>query len=525
MKLTLPPHVSPLRFQAALKAFEQVVGKGWVLASEEDRDSYSDIYAPGSPEEWPASAAVAPGSVEEIQAIVRLANEHKVPLWPISRGKNLGYGSAAPRMPGTVVLDLGRLQKILELDPKLAYCVVEPGVSFFDLYEHIQREQAPLWMSVPGNAWGSVLGNALEHGLGYTPYGQHARNLCGLEVVLPNGELMRTGMGAMQDNRSFHLFPMSYGPDWTHMFSQSNLGVVSKAGLWLQPAPETSLQLTWDIPEEGDVGWVVDTITPLKLAGVIDQNVFVPSWLGKIVLLGQRKDFWDKESAIPEWRVQELLKEHKLGYWQVQIRFYGDEGLNKARADVVKAAFKRHLDAPPHEAWWHQGDPVNMYDTTMGVPTAVPLQMSDWVGGRGAHMGFSPVVPATGAHVVGQLKRSREIIAAHDVDFYASFTIAGRYATNINMLMYDRDNDAQVANMRKLFDALIVDTAKAGYGEYRTHLGWMDKVNDTYNFNGGAQRRLNEAVKDAIDPNGIIAPGKQGVWPAAFRGSGTGGRP
>jgi 4-cresol dehydrogenase (hydroxylating) flavoprotein subunit len=132
-------------------------------------------------------------------------------------------------------------------------------------------------------------------------------------------------------------------------------------------------------------------------------------------------------------------------------------------------------------------------------------------------MGFSPVVPATSKHVLGQLKRSRKIIADHDVDFYASFTIGGRYATNINMLMYDRDNAAQVANIRKMFDELIAGTAAAGYGEYRTHLGWMDPVNATYNFNDGAQRRLNERVKDAIDPNGILAPGKQGVWPSAYR--------
>ena len=518
MKLTLPPGVSAASFQQALRAFTGVVGKDWVLASDEDRDAYSDIYAPGSETEWPAAAALAPGSVEEVQAIVRLANEHRTPLWPISRGKNLGYGAGAPRMPGTIVLDLGRMDRIVELDTTLGICVLEPGVGFFDLYEHLQREKAPLWMSVPGNAWGSVVGNALDHGIGYTPYGLHARNLCGLEVVLPDGGLLRTGMGAMQGNHSWNVFPLSYGPDWTQMFTQSNLGVVTKAGVWLQPAPEASLLLTWDIPEEEDIGWVVDTIVPLKLSGVIDQNVFIPSWLGKIVLKGQRKDFWDKPGAIPESRVRELLKEHKLGYWQVQVRLYGDESINRAKAEVVKRAFRQHLDAPPHEETWRTGDPVSQYDATLGVPSAVALQMGDWVGGRGAHMGFSPVVPAKSQHVLGQLRRSRQIIAEHDVDFYASFTISGRFATNINMLMYDRDNEQQIANIRKLFNALITQTAKAGYGEYRTHLGWMDPVNATFNFNDHAQRRLNEKVKDALDPNGILAPGKQGVWPTVYRG-------
>jgi 4-cresol dehydrogenase (hydroxylating) flavoprotein subunit len=517
LKLTLPPNVSPAQFSAALKAFEGVVGKGWMMASDADRDAYSDLYAPGSEAQWPASAAVAPASTEEVQAIVRIANQYKVPLWPVSRGKNLGYGQAAPRLAGSVVVDLGRMNRVLELDPKLGYCVIEPGVSFFDLYEHIEREKAPLWMSVPGNGWGAVLGNALDHGIGYTPYGLHAKNLCGLEVVMPDGDVMRTGMGGMGNNKASHLFPLSYGPDWTHMFTQSNMGIVTKAGVWLMPEPESSLQLTLDIPNEEDIGWVVDTVAPLKISGLIGQNVFIPSWLGKIVLKGQRKDFWDKPSAIPDWRVKELLKEYKLGYWQVQIRLYGDENVNKAQADVIKAAFKRHLDAPMHEEWWRKGDARNIYDVTVGVPSAVPLQMGDWVGGRSAHLGFSPVVPANSEHVMGQLKRSRKIIADHDVDFYASFTIGGRFANNINMLMYDRDNSTQVENMKNLFNTLIGETAKAGYAEYRTHLGWMDAVNSTFDFNNQAQRRYNEKVKDALDPNGIIAPGKQGVWPSVYR--------
>src|SRR6185295_14569514 len=136
VKLTLPPRVSAARFEQALKAFEGVVGRGWVLASDEDRDTYSDVYAPGTPDQWPASAALAPGSVDEVQALVRLANEYRTPLWPVSRGKNLGYGANAPRMPGTIVLDLGRMNRILDVDAALGFCVLEPGVGFFDLYEH-----------------------------------------------------------------------------------------------------------------------------------------------------------------------------------------------------------------------------------------------------------------------------------------------------------------------------------------------------------------------------------------------------
>ena len=116
---------------------------------------------------------------------------------------------------------------------------------------------------------------------------------------------------------------------------------------------------------------------------------------------------------------------------------------------------------------------MSQYDATLGIPSAVALQMGDWIGGRGGHMGFSPVVPASSQHVLGQLRRSRRIIAEHDVDFYASFTISGRFATNINMLMYDRDNAQQVASIRKLFNALITQTAQAATrSTARTSGGW-----------------------------------------------------
>ena len=161
------------------------------------------------------------------------------------------------------------------------------------------------------------------------------------------------------------------------------------------------------------------------------------------------------------------------------------------------------------------GRPVPPFDPSFGAPSAVPLAMGAWTGGRGAHLGFSPVVPPK-RHVMRQF-RAAAGIAEHDLDFYASFTIGERHANNMNMLMFDRDDPAQIAKVRTLFDELISAAREAGYGEYRTHLDWMDPVGATFDFNNHAQLRLYEKIKDALDPNGIIAPGKQGVWPAAYR--------
>src|SRR6185436_15391367 len=233
----LPPGITAADFNEALEAFRKVVGKDFVFTGEQ-LTPYSDPYSIGNDDSAHlASAAVAPESTEQVQAIVKLANQYRVPLWPVSCGKNHGYGGPAPRMAGTVVLDLNRMNRILEINVDSGYALLEPGVSYFDLYRHIQEKGYKLWLDVPDPGWGSVLGNALERGVGYTPYGDHFMMQCGMEVVLPGGDVVRTGMGAMPGNNTWQLFKYGYGPYLDGMFSQSNFGVVTKMGAWLMPEP------------------------------------------------------------------------------------------------------------------------------------------------------------------------------------------------------------------------------------------------------------------------------------------------
>lgn len=137
----LPPGLNTADFEDALQAFRRIVGRDHVFTGD-DLVSYVDPYSiAADPNAHATPAAVAPQSAEEVQAILRAANQHHVPLWPISCGKNHGYGGAAPRMAGTVVLDLNRMNRILEVNVESGYALVEPGVSYFDLCASMKRSR------------------------------------------------------------------------------------------------------------------------------------------------------------------------------------------------------------------------------------------------------------------------------------------------------------------------------------------------------------------------------------------------
>jgi 4-cresol dehydrogenase (hydroxylating) len=212
----LPPGVNAKDFSDALKQFEEAVGKEWVFTSDDDVALYRDAYSPfwGEPEERVASAAVAPYTVEQVQAVMKAANEYKIPVYPISTGKNLGYGGSAPNLSGSVVLDLKRMNRILDVSERNHSALVEPGVSYFDLDRHIQERKLKLWVDVPDPGWGSPVGNSLDHGGGYLQpmYRNHFDSHCGMEVVLANGDVVRTGMGAMPGAQSWQQYKFGYGP-------------------------------------------------------------------------------------------------------------------------------------------------------------------------------------------------------------------------------------------------------------------------------------------------------------------------
>ena len=265
----LPPGVSEQDLARALDAFTAALGAERVLTGEEDLRAFRDPFAFATWDDYTASAVLMPETVEEIQEIVRIANEHRVPLWTHGQGRNNGYGGPAPRVRGSVIVSLRNMNKVLEINEDCAYAVVEPGVRWFDLYEAIVKGGHKLMVSCADLGWGSVIGNTLDHGVTYMPPGHDMAAPCGMEVVLPNGELMRTGMGAMDGNKSWHVYKRSLGPSPDQMFMQSNFGIVTKMGYWLMPYPECYMPLWLRVWRDDDLGPVLDILRRLMLDGTI----------------------------------------------------------------------------------------------------------------------------------------------------------------------------------------------------------------------------------------------------------------
>ena len=511
--MILPPGLSRAAFATAKRGFEAAVGAGNAFFDDLDRDTYADKFAVDDTGHLPLGA-VAPASAEEVQAIVRIAAQYKVPLWPISRGKNLGYGGSAPLLSGSVIVDLSRMKKI-EVDEANGTVLLEPGVGFYDLYDCLQANKIKLWLSVPGNSWGSVAGNALDRGVGYTPYGENTANICGMEVVLPDGDIVRTGTGALGGSPTWQLYRYGFGPSWDQMFVQSNFGIVTKLGMWLMPEPESvmGMDLEFDRPE--DLGPLIDTLGPLRRERLLQQSPTIGNWLRAAAILTTRGEWTDQPGALSDAVIAAIRKKFGMGWWGVSLRLYGREDVNKAAYAVLERAMTALKPMSIKPTSWRQGEAAEQ-SGWFGVPLTFPMQNANWHGGRGGHIGFSPILPQSGARAMRQFERTYARYKEFGMDYQASFAFGERHLINVNAVLLDKDDPALLKRVDPFLRALVADARAEGYGEYRTHLDYMDTVAGTYDFNNHALMRLNEKVKNALDPAGILAPGKSGIWPERY---------
>ncbi|MDR3722720.1 MAG: FAD-binding oxidoreductase [Candidatus Acidoferrales bacterium] len=549
--MKVPPGVSASDFAEAIKQFEEAVGKEWVFTSDEDVAMYRDAYSPfmGEPEERVASAAVAPDGMEQVQKVVRIANRYKIPIYPVSTGKNLGYGGSAPVLSGSVVLDLKRMNRILEVNEANAYALVEPGVSYFDLYRYIQEKGLKLWVDVPDPGWGSPIGNALDRGGGYLmpQYRNHFDSHCGMEVVLANGEVLRTGMGALPGAQTWQQYKSGFGPWIDGMFSQSNFGVVTKMGFWLMPEPDAYLSGTVVVPRHDDLIPLVRILTYLEDTRVTNGMPDLGSPLLGIPMLSdfatrfesggtpferpldpELSDLIAKGGGLATSALDGYAQRKGLGYWSCKLSFYGASKANAANWEFAREKFSeipgvRFEEGENYKLPLTPEQREKVHKPQFGIPSLAMFS----IGARSAmnpepasgHMWFSPIIPRTGEAIF----EANRVFAQAAKEFglpFLSFNLPSTYWERAFIFIFafpvTRDVEFNKRN-RAAFNKLIQVAAEHGWGEYRTAPAFQDAIMNTYSYNNHALLHFHETVKDAIDPNGILSAGRYGIWPKHVR--------
>ena len=186
-------------------------------------------------------------------------------LWHTPNACGNGAQAGHRGKPG-VLLDLRRMKRIIEVDRRAGCAVIEAGVSFEQLAAHLTERDLPLWLDADANGAHAVAGSIAARQAGLTPYGDHQAAQCGLEVVLANGTLLRTGMGALPGSDCWPRYKHNFGPALDGLFSRAHFGIVTKLGLWLMPTPPRFLPFLAALPDLATAAAPVERLRPLLLA-------------------------------------------------------------------------------------------------------------------------------------------------------------------------------------------------------------------------------------------------------------------
>ncbi len=213
-----------------LSRLREIVGEGYLLTSPEDLVCYSYDASQPTLDELPG-AVVIPTSVEEIVAILRLANEMQIKAVPRGSGTNLSGGTIPP--PGGVVINMVKMDGILEVDERNLTVTVEPGVITDVLQQEVEGRGLFYPPDPASSAISTIGGNVAENagGLKGLKYGVTKDYVLGLEVILPTGEVLTTGSKCVKDVAGYNLTQLFVG-------SEGTLGLFTKITLKLIPMPE-----------------------------------------------------------------------------------------------------------------------------------------------------------------------------------------------------------------------------------------------------------------------------------------------
>lgn len=290
----------------------------------------------------------------------------------------------------------------------------------------------------------------------------------------------------------------------------------------MTPAPEAFCDVTVSVDLEADLVPLIDKLGDLQRRRIVTNAPSLANVFRQLVIsqdpevIAAAQTLVAQEKAVPYETMEMLRKRFGWGFWKADFALYGTPEIVQAQLQAVKRAFAPLTGARVlSKSFASSSSSLTARDIGpeeiphAGMPTLAPLMMMNSRGPGCGHISFSPLIPPCGRDVYAWYLAAKEVTTAERFDFFADFHLYPRYVVAIELVVFA---DAERDRVRGLFKHLLDDGETRGYSEYRTHISFMDDVAAHFNYNDGALRRFIGSIKDMVDPNHILSPGKSGIW-------------
>ena len=445
-----------------LKKLEEIVGKSFISNKAEDLYIYSQD--PGASKPRPADFVIMPKTVEEVQKIVKLANQEKIPLVPMGGGLTLS-GLVIP-VQGGIVVDMKRMDQILEINGLSRYALIEAGVTTGRLKAYLEEHYPDLQASIPDAPPSvTVAGNALIHGSGFLSqmYGNHGDMINGLEVILPNGEICKLGSCAVSD----YWFTRGPIPDFIGLFTSSfgTMGIVTKLSIKLFPKPKMRDIVLGLFEDPKMIPDLISKITSSEIAedillAIQDKPAWMKGYVFSIIYItGDSEDDLESKKKI----LKRIYRKNKARFMKIP--------------DGLKDFF---LEKPIFYATTADFRKGGGFEYVGGM---MPLEKIPEAILRGSKISYKHgIIPTMGCRVIGK---------GHNILFFITYA-------------FNRADPADIQNARNALEETNKVVLELGGIPWKAEVAAQQLILQKMNPN---YKKLLTSIQNTLDPNGIMNPG------------------
>ena len=534
MNTALPLSLS----EKAITQWISLLGQTKVDTSLETCQRYAQTCSATS---YEVIAVLYPESKDDVLQILPVAEQYRIPVYPLSRGKNWGYGSSSPASENNVIIDLSRMNRIVEVNSELGYAVIEPGVTQDQLYRHLKENNTGLVLDATGaSPEASIVGNVLERGFGQSPYGDRFLHSSAMEVILADGSIVHTGFSHYPHAKAAHIHKWGLGPYLDGIFTQSNFGIITQLTVWLLPEPEYDGLCIIRLPNDQAVAQTIDRLRSLRMRGLLRSTLHFANDLR--VLSTLRNFPYEKTKGttpLPETLLEIMCKNHHIASWNA----IGGIGGVKRDVHHTVRELRRCLRGiasvyfiPSRigklskliAQFTHPSSILrvnnDLFELMRGKPTHVPTRGVYWRKksipaleslqpslDRCGVMWCSPVLPSTERDVISLMNITRQTMEEFSLETNVALSLLNERASCATVgLFYDRDDPNGDSVAQDCYHTLLDRYYAAGYIPYRYGINTSDAQKTLFRSDDTFWN-VCQRIKGALDPSRIIAPGRYSI--------------